>query len=113
MVIEVTLIPRQYTEEDHSNFYTKSKRARKMGLNVDENRTSLFNGIVNEGNTCYMNSMLQTLFSLTSFRKAIYQSEPSKDEVMLALQRIFYNLQMGKESVRTPELLQSFGWTKE
>jgi len=58
LAIQILLIPRIYQSEDHDAFQTKSKRAKKLGLNIDENQTSLYNGLVNEGNTCYMNSML-------------------------------------------------------
>ena len=71
--------------------------------------------------------MLQTLFSLGQFRTSIYrvptlseniiEGKPnitSEREIVLALQRIFFNLQYGKElkleDVRTHELLSSFGW---
>ena len=35
-----------------------------------------FKGLINEGTTCYMNSLLQTLFFLRAFRNAVY-SMPS------------------------------------
>ena len=73
-----------------------------------------YNGLVNEGTTCYLNSLIQTLFFIRSFRSAIYRmpTEQQNAEMMipLALQRIFYNLETGTESVRTYELLQAFGW---
>ncbi len=59
-----------------------------------------------------MNSMLQTLYSLGQLREAIYQMEPSKNEVIVGLQRIFYNLQTSREAVYTTELLQAFGWDR-
>ena len=47
-----------------------------------------FNGITNQGTTCYMNSLLQTLFLLSYFRKAVYlmlTSLQDTDRVPLSL----------------------------
>lgn len=32
-----------------------------------------YKGLVNEGTTCYLNSLIQTLFFIRAFRNAIYQ----------------------------------------
>ena len=32
-----------------------------------------FRGLVNEGTTCYINSLIQTLFFITEFRNAVYK----------------------------------------
>lgn len=37
-----------------------------------------YKGLVNEGMTCYLNSLIQTLFFLRAFRNAVYQM-PSKE----------------------------------
>lgn len=51
---------------------------------------------MNEGTTCYMNSLLQTLFTIGAVRRAIYNISKSEG-IPLCLQRIFYNLQQRKE----------------
>ncbi|KAJ1969868.1 ubiquitin-specific protease ubp15 [Dispira parvispora] len=71
-------------------------------------------GMYNQGATCYMNSLLQSLYFTNYFRKATYQiptanEEPTKS-VALALQRVFYNLQVSDKPVETTELTRSFGW---
>jgi ubiquitin carboxyl-terminal hydrolase 7 len=78
-------------------------------------------GLKNQGATCYLNSLLQTLFHLRSFRKSVY-AIPTKEGdlpescIPLALQRLFYNMERSPESkhpvaVGTKQLTASFGWT--
>ncbi|CAG8828506.1 34483_t:CDS:2, partial [Racocetra persica] len=68
----------------------------------------------NEGTTGYMNATLQLLFNLTCFRKAVYQipmdCDKSDKSVPFALQNIFYQMQTSNTTVRTTELMKSFGW---
>ncbi|CAC9544188.1 putative cysteine peptidase, Clan CA, family C19 [Leishmania infantum JPCM5] len=84
---------------------------------------SHYNGLLNQGATCYLNSLLQALFHITAFRAIIYQM-PTKDEaeqhadlestvprsIPYALQRLFCHLQMSTRAVGTCELTESFGW---
>ena len=55
-------------------------------------------GLRNQGNTCYMNSLLQALHHLPEFRAAIYSIPTRLDNnsavelVPLELQRVFYEL---------------------
>jgi ubiquitin carboxyl-terminal hydrolase 7 len=62
-----------------------------------------------------MNSLLQTLFIIKAFRRAVYLMPTNIEDfksIPFCLQRIFYNLQTGKEPVRTFELLNAFGWSQ-
>lgn len=73
-------------------------------------------GMVNEGTTCYLNSLLQTLYHITAFRKAVYLLPTAEDEtatIPVCLQRVFYSLQVKSQAVSTKELLSSFGWGLE
>jgi ubiquitin carboxyl-terminal hydrolase 7 len=68
----------------------------------------------NQGATCYLNSLLQSLYYTNYFRKATYaipteNDEPSKS-VPYALQRLFYHMQFSDHAVGTNELTKSFGW---
>lgn len=74
-------------------------------------------GLSNQGATCYLNSLLQTLFMTPEFRRAIfswnYDQDQTKDgaDIALALQRLFGSLQLSKtRAVDTVELTKSFGW---
>ncbi|KAG5220945.1 cysteine proteinase [Salix suchowensis] len=91
----------------------------------DSKKETGFVGLKNQGATCYMNSLLQSLYCtryfrrrnhllIHSFRKAVYQI-PTEDDVPtesvpLALQRAFYHLQTSDQPVGTTELTKSFGW---
>ncbi|KII89207.1 hypothetical protein PLICRDRAFT_599629 [Plicaturopsis crispa FD-325 SS-3] len=83
-------------------------------VNYDSKKQTGHVGLKNQGATCYMNSLLQSLYCTNYFRKAVYQI-PTEDElptesVALALQRVFYHLQTSDQPVGTTELTKSFGW---
>ncbi|KAJ2716966.1 ubiquitin-specific protease ubp15 [Coemansia spiralis] len=82
--------------------------------NYNSRKHTGFVGLRNQGATCYMNSLLQSLYFTNEFRNAVYQIPTEQDDpkrsVALALQRVFYNLQVSNEPVDTTELTKSFGW---
>ncbi|KAM0883676.1 hypothetical protein ACQ4PT_031462 [Festuca glaucescens] len=81
--------------------------------NYDSKKETGYVGLKNQGATCYMNSLLQTLYHIHFFRKAVYHM-PTADtppgSIPLALQTLFYKLQHGDSSISTKELTKSFGW---
>ncbi|XP_013784489.1 ubiquitin carboxyl-terminal hydrolase 7-like [Limulus polyphemus] len=84
------------------------------GVSWDSKKHTGYVGLKNQGATCYMNSLLQTLFFTNQLRKAVYQmpteSDDSSKSVALALQRVFYELQFSDKPVGTKKLTKSFGW---
>jgi len=84
------------------------------GVFWDSKRLTGFVGLKNQGATCYMNSLLQTLYLTTQLRKAVYHMPTENDDVnksvALALQRVFYELQHSDKPVATKKLTKSFGW---
>ena len=84
------------------------------GVSWDSKKHTGYVGLKNQGATCYMNSLLQTLFFTNKLRKAVYQmpteSDDSSKSVALALQRVFHELQFSDRPVGTKKLTKSFGW---
>uniref|UniRef100_UPI00398E4669 ubiquitin carboxyl-terminal hydrolase 47 isoform X2 n=1 Tax=Pristiophorus japonicus TaxID=55135 RepID=UPI00398E4669 len=74
-------------------------------------------GLVNQAMTCYLNSLLQTLFMTPEFRNALYKWEFEEIEedpvtsIPYQLQRLFVLLQTSKKrAVETTDVTRSFGW---
>ncbi|GFY64316.1 ubiquitin carboxyl-terminal hydrolase 47 [Trichonephila inaurata madagascariensis] len=74
-------------------------------------------GLVNQAMTCYLNSLLQTLFMTPEFRNALYRwefdgtEEEGTKSIPFQLQKLFLQLQTSKKpAVGTTELTTSFGW---
>ncbi|KAE9619222.1 putative ubiquitinyl hydrolase 1 [Lupinus albus] len=81
----------------------------------DSKKETGYVGLKNQGATCYMNSLLQTLYHIPYFRKAVYHMPTTENDmpsgsIPLALQSLFYKLQYSESSVATKELTKSFGW---
>jgi ubiquitin C-terminal hydrolase len=72
-------------------------------------------GLLNQGATCYMNSILQALFHLPAFRKIVYNmptenvDNPDKS-IPLNLQKLFCEMQCSDDPVSTTSVTKSFGW---
>ncbi|ETS80785.1 hypothetical protein PFICI_08314 [Pestalotiopsis fici W106-1] len=82
--------------------------------NYDSKKETGYVGLKNQGATCYLNSLLQSLYFTNAFRKAVYQIPTDNDDSptnsVYALQRLFYQLQTSNNAVGTNELTKSFGW---
>ncbi|KAG0478767.1 hypothetical protein HPP92_013486 [Vanilla planifolia] len=83
--------------------------------NYDSKKETGYVGLKNQGATCYMNSLLQTLYHIPYFRKAVYHMPTTENDIPttsipLAMQSLFYKLQYCNNSVSTKELTKSFGW---
>jgi len=81
----------------------------------DSRKETGYIGLKNQGATCYMNSLLQTLFHIPYFRRAVYhmpttESDPPDLSIPLALQSLFYKVQFADNAVATKDLTRSFGW---
>lgn len=83
----------------------------------DSRKETGFVGFKNQGATCYMNSLLQSLYMVSAFRKAVYNmplpdsgNDNSGSELSYALQKVFFELQFSPTVVKTKKLTESFGW---
>ncbi|XP_039090417.1 ubiquitin carboxyl-terminal hydrolase 40 isoform X5 [Hyaena hyaena] len=120
-------------EEDYSsesnNQYGKEKKLKTKVLEPPAPRefTNL-SGIRNQGGTCYLNSLLQTLHFTPEFREALFSLGPEelgsfedKDKpdakvriIPLQLQRMFAQLLLlDQDAASTTDLTDSFGWTSD
>ncbi|KAJ8318152.1 hypothetical protein KUTeg_003243 [Tegillarca granosa] len=103
-----------FVKDDKITLEVSVKADAPHGVSWDSKKHTGFVGLKNQGATCYMNSLLQTLFFTNKLRKAVYMMPTESDDctksVPLALQRVFYELQFSDKPVGTKKLTKSFGW---
>lgn len=79
--------------------------------NYNSKKETGYSGMKNQGATCYLNSLLQSLYFTNAFRHAVMgiPTEDEPDKVPAALQRVFCQLNTS-DGVDTRKLTKSFGW---
>uniref|UniRef100_A0A8C5VNA6 Ubiquitin carboxyl-terminal hydrolase n=1 Tax=Microcebus murinus TaxID=30608 RepID=A0A8C5VNA6_MICMU len=111
---EVTDPEKGFIDDDKVTFEVFVQADAPHGVAWDSKKHTGYVGLKNQGATCYMNSLLQTLFFTNQLRKAVYmmptEGDDSSKSVPLALQRVFYELQHSDKPVGTKKLTKSFGW---
>ncbi|MFH4980444.1 hypothetical protein AB6A40_007153 [Gnathostoma spinigerum] len=88
-----------------------------VGSNLDDSGHP-YVGLVNQAMTCYLNSLIQTLYMTPEFRTAVYEWQFKGDvaeesrSIPRQLQKLFLLLQTSdRESLETRDLTGSFGWS--
>uniref|UniRef100_I3IYH6 Ubiquitin carboxyl-terminal hydrolase n=1 Tax=Oreochromis niloticus TaxID=8128 RepID=I3IYH6_ORENI len=117
-----------FEEEEEEGFSSTSSKGRVSKIGDEppppRGRSNLC-GIKNQGGTCYLNSLLQTLLFTPEFREELFSLVPDelgcledKDKpeakvrvIPLELQRLFAHLLLvDQQSASTAGLTDSFGW---
>ena len=102
--------PKKYSPKYLTDYQISMKTTKKIG-------------IANEGNTCYMNTIIQSMFNLPILKQAIMQvpltvekiKEVSDDSnpnmVYFVIQKIFYKLSHSRTPIKIVDLFKSHGNT--
>lgn len=79
---------------------------------IDSRNSKQLVGLVNQGATCYLNSLLQCLFNDRQFRNALYSSTVNKP-IIKSIQELFSSMQLSDASaISTRDIVLAFGWSK-
>lgn len=131
--IPLSLHLKIFIHEDNTNgqlledvlIFDKSNRQKNIYVQLNTNREFLLfyitlcnndpleliqelkkpNGIIDEGNTSYMDVILQTLFWISYIRNYVYDLKPPNDSFVYQLQLVFYSLQIDNNPVNIDKLL--------
>ena len=110
IILSILNIPsKAFLEKDYITIVIEQKMTKK------DIETTKYKGIINQGMTCYLNSMMQSYNALSLFKKGIFSIPFERNESSLSasLQRFFYDLTFGKKIVSTNRLINSFGWSRD
>ena len=106
-----------YQEIDASLFKpdTEEEATKETKETKSSKEETGFVGLKNQGMTCYMNSVLQSLYHIPAFRRIVYAmpitgSEDESSSIPLNLQRLFTKMQLSDTACSTTSLTKSFGW---
>ena len=73
-----------------------------------------YNGLINQGNTCYMNSYLQMLSHISEFKNLVFEASiVDENKFPATLQLLFHKLDKEQKPVSAEQLVKSFGWSKK
>lgn len=98
---------------DPTNTSTSSHTSTQQQRQEPQQYPTPTQGIINQGCTCYLNSLLQLLFHLGYFRSAVYRMTCRAEEdqpIPQALQSLFFQMQERLTAPTTRGLTDAFGW---
>jgi ubiquitin C-terminal hydrolase len=104
------------SEIEEFDFYTRHKasleEASRRGAILKRRPMGGSVGLLNQGATCYLNSLIQCLFGISAFRDIIFAAS-NETPIVKELQLLFSNLlDSNKVAVGTQNLTDAFGWNK-
>lgn len=81
------------------------------GYELSSRDSTGYSGLQNEGATCYINSMLQSLYCINEFRYIIYGIPVESELFIFWLKYIFYAMQFGGlPKITTKKMIECFAW---
>jgi len=106
------------TLANNEDVETAHKKSKDNTSNSTSQNGSRYRGLSNQGATCYLNSLLQSLYMTPEFRSALYswkydeeKDGPESECIPFQLQSLFGQMQLSKQGALTTEsLTKSFGW---
>lgn len=72
-----------FVDQEHNELAVQNSQlalTRSQSRRRNKASQNRYNGLVNEGTTCYLNSLMQTLFIIRAFRRAVYQMPTNIDD---------------------------------
>ena len=77
---------------------------------VDPSVPVPFTGLENQGATCYLNGLLQSLYHVGRFREIVYSPRAGEEDILSAMQTVFFDLETSQDFVSSEPLTRAFGW---
>ncbi|EAY15792.1 Clan CA, family C19, ubiquitin hydrolase-like cysteine peptidase [Trichomonas vaginalis G3] len=96
MLISLNVKILQKSIEKSDTQEIKNENSKEVEKGKDE-----YVGLVNQGSTCYMNALIQSLFHIPLLRKTVFEKSDSENKIYSALQQILAGLQLSKLSQGT------------
>lgn len=100
------------SKQDIELFLTYKDDISRQGQLISKSQHG-YVGIFNEGATCYLNTLLQSLYNDLLFRSIIYAYKEGENQILDQFKRFFIFLNNSTASaITSSDLIASFGWPR-